>query len=100
ADPALGPVILDDDDAPTRGARRVGEGLRVDGLHGVEIDDPDGDVLVGENVDRFQRFMQRDAGRDDRRAVLAGAAADDLAAADWKALALVVDDRGLLARGP
>ena len=100
ADPALDPVILHHHDASARGARRIGEGLRVDRLHRVEVDDPDRDVLMRKNVDRLERFVHGDARGDDRRTVLARAATHDLAAADREALALVVDDRGLLPRGP
>src|SRR5439155_22512302 len=80
ADPPLDPVILDDDDAPTSGARRIGESLRIDRLHGVEVDDPDGDVLMGQHVDRLHRFVHGYAGRDDRRAYFARSASDALAA--------------------
>ena len=83
-DPALGPVILDHDDATAGRAGRVDERIGIDGLHGVEIDDADRDVLVCEDVDRLQRFVQRDAGRDDRRAVFVRAAANDFAAAMGK----------------
>ena len=68
ADAALGPVVLDGDDrAGLLGGLDQRPG--VDRLDRVEVDDPGRDAAAGELLGGGQRFVQGDAGADERDVV-------------------------------
>ncbi len=93
ADPALGPVVLDRDQATAGGGGGRRQRFDVDRLDRVEIDHAGGDPVGGERVGRLDRLVQRHAGADQRDLIVV-AGAHHLGAADVELLVGAVDRVG------
>ena len=96
AQAALDPVVLDDHeqaDVIGGGAQRV----RVDRFHAVAVEHASRDAVGREAIGGAQGLVQRDAGADQRDV---GAVTEGLGAADGELLAVGVERRGRLSRGP
>ena len=97
ADPALGPVVFDRDEASLRRLRSLAQARNVDRLHGVEVDHTRADPVLRQLLRGFERFVQCDPGGDDRHLVVVGGT-DDLAPSEPEVLVRAVDDRCRAAR--
>ena len=71
ADAALGPMILDGHDRAGLTCR-FADRLRVDGLDGIEVDDPRRDPLARQGLGGRDRLVERDAGADQGHRVAIG----------------------------
>jgi len=64
-EPALGPVVLHDDDVASRRRDRRTDGRCVDWLHRIGIDDASCDPVSVEALVCRERFVDRDSSGDD-----------------------------------
>ena len=62
-------MIFDGDHASVGGLCGLDQSIAVDGLHGIRVDDADGDALLRQQIVRLQRLEQRHTRRDDRQRV-------------------------------
>ena len=70
ADPALGSVILDDDQPAAGGDRRLRKRVVVDRLDRVQVDHAGVDAVAGELIGGLDRLMQCHPGADQRHLVI------------------------------
>ena len=72
AQPTLGMVVLDQDETSFRGGGGRDEGVDIDGLDRIQVDDAGPDAVAGQLLGRGQAFVQGDPGTDQGHVVLGG----------------------------